>query len=265
MTRTFLTEKELKELVPAAYSHHADPNVSDKYVFIPTYKVIEYLGNLGWKPVYARQNYSKKERKYAKHIIRFSNKEGLLEKGEVVNEFVYIGAHDRSFVAELNAGLRRCICGNQMTISAGDFACMFTKHIGFIYEEFEKKMKETIKQFTILSKKVETYKTIQLTEVEKNKFAYVASMAHWKGEVKIDSKLLLNVRRPEDESDNLWTVFNRIQENIIKGGVTFNAKSDKTGKPRTRTTRGVKNIIRDHNINKELWNIMAAFATTRKF
>jgi hypothetical protein len=261
----FLTETELRTQVPAAYASSPSSNVSTKYVFVPTYKIMNYLERLGWKPVSAKQVRSKKNAEYGKHMIRFRRKEGLLEKGETIEEIIYTGSHDRSFPATLNAGFYRCVCSNQMVVSESEFSSIHQRHIGFTYEDLEKIVKEIVKQFTVIANKVEQYKTIELTEVEKGKFAYVARNMNWGENSVINPESLLEVKRPEDESNNLWIVFNRIQEHLMQGGIHYSAPSDKTGKIRKRTTRKIKSVVRDLKLNSELWTVMAAFANDRSF
>ncbi|MDD5651560.1 MAG: DUF932 domain-containing protein [Candidatus Nanoarchaeia archaeon] len=263
--KKFLTENELRTQVPAAFSSSPASEVSTKYVFVPTYKIMNYLDRLGWKPVSAKQVKSKKNNDYGKHMIRFRKKEGLLEKGEIIEEIVYTSSHDRSFPATLNAGFYRCVCSNQMVVADNEFASVCQRHIGFTFDDLEKLVKEIVKQFTIIAEKVNTYKTIELTEVEKGKFAYVAKNMHWGEDSVINPDSLLEVKRLEDNKNDLWTVFNRIQEHIMQGGIHYSVPSDKTGKIRRRTTRQIKNVVRDLKINQNLWMIMAAFATNRSF
>jgi hypothetical protein len=263
--RRFLTETELRTQVPAAFIGSPSPKVSTKYVFVPTFKIVSHLEKLGWKPVTAKQVRSKKNSEYGKHMIRFRKREGLLEKGEIIEEIIYTGSHDGSFPATLNAGFHRCVCSNQMVVADKEFSSIHQKHIGFTYEDLEIIVKEIVKQFTIISAKVEEYKTIELTEVEKGKFAYVARNMNWGENSVINPESLLEVKRPEDESNNLWIIFNRIQEHILQGGIQYSAPSDKTGKIRRRSTRKIKSVVRDLKLNSDLWMLMAAFANDRSF
>jgi len=59
---------------------------------------------------------------------------------------------------------------------------------------------------------------------------------------------LLTPRRYEDYSDDLWTVYQRIQENLIKGGL-----AGRNAKGRRNHTRPVKGIDGDVKLNRALW------------
>jgi hypothetical protein len=64
---------------------------------------------------------------------------------------------------------------------------------------------------------------------------------------------LTPVRR-EDEGDNLWNVFNVVQEKIIEGDFdyTFGTKS--------RKARKIKNFQQDQKINTKLFNTALEYA-----
>ena len=52
----------------------------------------------------------------------------------------------------------------------------------------------------------------------------------------------------EDKKDDLWTVYQRLQENLIKGGL-----SDRNTKGKRARTRSVNGIDGDIKLNKALW------------
>jgi hypothetical protein len=264
-TRSFLTETQLRERVPAAFSSSPEPGVSKHYTFVPTFKVIENFKKVGWFPVSARMNNSKGVADYGKHTIRFGNKTGKLEVKEIVPEIVWMNSHDRSFSSVLEMGLGVCVCSNQLVVSESTFSRIMQKHININFEVILKVADEAIKQFDILGNKIEEYKTINLTKIQKDKFAYIARNAYWGEDSIINPKLLLNTRRVEDESDSLWKTYNVIQENIQKGGISYVGPANEEGKLRKRTTRETKNIVRDFQINQTLWAIMNGFAVNRKF
>lgn len=265
-SRQFLTEQELREKVPAAFATQPADGLSKRYVFVPTDKtIIHNLNKLGWYPIYARQNKSKKKRgdKWGKHVIRFAKEQGLLKKGDYVEELLYVGCHDGTYKIELNLAIKVCICDNQAVVVDSEFTTIAQKHFNFEIKDFEKITKQAVRQFSILSKKINEFKSIELSKKEKEKFAKQAKTAYWGENSIIDPKVLLNTRRVENEKDDLWTVYNVVQENIQKGGIEYKGYSEKTKKERKRKTRATKNIIRDIDINKKLWTIMQALAVSR--
>jgi hypothetical protein len=63
---------------------------------------------------------------------------------------------------------------------------------------------------------------------------------------------LLGVRRTGDTGDDLWSTLNKVQENLIRGGLT---RRSATG--RLTRTRGITAIRRDIELNSRLWDLAA--------
>jgi hypothetical protein len=63
----------------------------------------------------------------------------------------------------------------------------------------------------------------------------------------LDHNSLLLTRRFEDAGDSLWNTLNRIQENVIKGGVNLNRSR------RQSSTRVLRSVGDDARINAQLW------------
>ncbi len=59
---------------------------------------------------------------------------------------------------------------------------------------------------------------------------------------------ILPLRRYEDRQDDLWSVFNRCQKNLLKGGL-----QGRTAKGKRSHTRAVKGIDGDVKLNRALW------------
>ena len=62
---------------------------------------------------------------------------------------------------------------------------------------------------------------------------------------------LLTQRRFDDGNNSLWITFQRVQENIIKGGVKGKVYGENG--PRKVTTRAVQSLDRNIKLNQALW------------
>src|SRR6516165_3070691 len=65
---------------------------------------------------------------------------------------------------------------------------------------------------------------------------------------------LLNARRAGDSNPDLWTVFNRVQENVIRGGLD-NFGYDANNRYRRGHTRQVKGLDQSTALNRALWTL----------
>jgi hypothetical protein len=69
---------------------------------------------------------------------------------------------------------------------------------------------------------------------------------------KVNAAQLLNVIRDEDKGNDIWTVFNRIQENLTQSNRIKDANMKLLG--------GVSNVYEDTRINKELFQLAHSYA-----
>ena len=63
--------------------------------------------------------------------------------------------------------------------------------------------------------------------------------------------------------DDLWRVFNRVQENAIRGGLTAWGR-DAQNRPRRVTSREVTGIDGDVRLNRALWTLTERMAELKR-
>jgi hypothetical protein len=68
---------------------------------------------------------------------------------------------------------------------------------------------------------------------------------------------MLRVRRSEDDSDDLYTVMNVIQENVMRGGMMYQTHNT------VRRVIAISNVNRNVNINQALWMTAEGIAAKR--
>ena len=107
--------------------------------------------------------------------------------------------------------------------------------------------------FPIIYNNMESMKSKILTDNDVIEYGRIASQNHWGEDRKIDLDGLLKVRRKEDDGNELWKVFNRVQENMLKGGIITSKKV----KDRiiVNKTRPIKSVDTNVSLNKMLWGL----------
>jgi len=95
-------------------------------------------------------------------------------------------------------------------------------------------------------------KESELTPVEAIAMATEAALIRFGKDIKFDVNQLLNTIRPEDEGNDVWTVFNRIQENLTQAHRITDRDGDMFG--------AVIDSREDTRINKELFQLAHAYA-----
>ena len=250
----------LEKNAPAALGNRRDDRVSDKYSFIPTSRVVDILEDQGWDLTFARQVKSRTwSDETAKHHLSFRH-QGLsrddLAVGDSVPQIELINAHNGLGTYRLLAGIFRFVCSNGMVVSEQDFASVTLRHIGFTEDQVIEASNSVIEGVSRLSDVVDEWQQLILTPDQKVEFATQAEEIRWGGDNNFKRgtfvENLLNVRREADQRDDLWGVYNVVQENLLSGG--FNHPNT------NRRARSIKNIDKDISYNQQLWGVAREFA-----
>lgn len=248
-----LSNDAMRKYSPAIFAKEPDSRVSKRYGFIPTYSILEGMHDNGFEPVEVR-NYNRRNSAalvHTKHMIRF-RQAGSIEArkvGDVVPQIVLINSHDRTSQFELYGGLFRLVCSNGMLVSDGEqVQPIHIRHTANMVEEVVDTSLRIIKQHKNVFKYVDAMRTIELSSKAQVEFARKALALTLTGTEKYTPQVLLAARRKEDEGPQLWHVFNRVQENMTKGGI-----EGKNANGRKVMTFGVRSIAKDVRLNCGLW------------
>jgi hypothetical protein len=252
-----ITNDQLIRVAPSIGASQPYHEVSDRYAFVPTISAVNYLRDAGWKPVMAAEVRARKEDKrgFQKHMIRFTRPD-LVVNGHRMDLLLY-NSHDRGCAFQLIGGVFRFVCSNGLII--GDRMAEYShRHVGFEPEKFVHSALEVGEHLETVAGVVDEWQTIDLTPNERGIFAQVAHQVIYDEPDKapIEARQLLVTRRFDDRTkSDLWTTFNTVQENTIRGGLRGrNAKGQRT------RTRAVKSIDRDKNLNMALWTLTQKMA-----
>lgn len=245
--------QNIQEVCSSAFTLASAPNVSNNYTHIPTSQVIEDMIELGWTPVSAQEVRARKSRGYQKHIIRFQN-QNIMIKGndgdDVFPELLLTNSHDGKNAFHLRVGLYRLVCSNGLVIADTEFSNVAIRHMGYTFEALREQVLAMINTLPNLVQKINTFRTTELSETQIEEFATKAVALRWKGKKSyVELTELVAAERDQDKGSNLWTVFNRIQEKLVNGGLSYN-----NGK-KTRKVRALKNFTADMQFNGELWQL----------
>jgi hypothetical protein len=107
------------------------------------------------------------------------------------------------------------------------------------------------------------WQALQLTSSEQMAFAEAAHELRFEVEEgdapAIQPRQLLEANRREDNGNDLWRTFNRVQENVIRGGLRGYSR-DEQNRVRRVTTREVKGIDQNVRLNRALWTLTERMA-----
>lgn len=245
-----LPRSVMRDVAPAIFASEPYRDCSDKYRFISTIDALDALYDEGYRVHMVGQSTPRLADKnnFAKHIVRLRH-ESPNSKG-VANEIVLRNSSDTSSSAVMMAGVFRTVCMNGLI--AGDISQeVKIRHIGTGVGDYVDGAYTIINQFKEIDKHREAMEGAYIGHLKQAQFAEEA-MALRYDETKehIHSYYLLHQRRQADLASDLFTAFNVVQENLLKGKI-----QGYTNRGKIKTLRAVTSIDETVRINRELWNL----------
>jgi len=267
--QTYMNKEQLKEVCPLAFATEAtNPKVSGKYLFVNTETIIDDLDKLGWKPVQAAQRKGRgKSTIFSKHMIAFQNPDLKIKGKDGDDSFpriIMTNSHDGMQAFKFSVGIFRLVCSNGLVVADEQFSDFKIKHKGYTFDELRGVVNQAVAD---LPNKVEVLNQMKqrvLTQEEKNKLALDAMLiragispgSDKAKEFNYDDETIIDIldpKRDADKGDDLWRVFNVVQEKITQGD--FHAAL--TG-AKVRKVRKIKSFEKDLKVNKELFKLATA-------
>ena len=266
------TNEDIYRFAPSVFAVNAHESRSDRFKPIATIEILDRLREEGFEVVSATQSRTRdsSKRDYTKHMLRLRHVNDLANvtaKDKLTDthaEIVLKNANDGSAAYQLHAGAYRTICANGLIAMTDLFDCIKVRHSGSIEKIAHNVIEGT---FTVLE---ETNKmlgnrndwaAINMSDEARMAFAEAAHVIRFgdsegKVETPIKPSQLLTPRRAFDRATDLWTVYNVVQENAIKGGM----RAYDYNKERFTSAREVKGIDQDVKLNKALYKLADYFA-----
>jgi len=258
-----LSNEQIMSAAPSVFATAPHFEVSDRYGFMPTINVVDALRNEGWMPVDATQKNVRdvSKRDLTTHLLRFRRLDNDIQVGDSVVEILLKNAHDRSSAFVLHAGIFRMACANGIVIADSTFNKLSVRHGKNIVGDIIEGSCEVINEVPAICETVETMQATELSGEERAIFAHTAyTYAHGeRDEDTLTSKesiinQMLRPKRYADKGTDLWSTFNVVQENIIKGGIRT-SKIGSNGRVRRSTKRAVGNIDKNIKLNKAIFEM----------
>ena len=261
---TPLAEEQMRRAAPSIFAEGKHVSRSERYTYIPTIEVLRGLRKEGFEPFMVAQSKSRIEGKtaFTKHMICMRHAGGLSgasqARGEA-NEIILINSHDGASSYQMLAGVFRFVCCNGLVVGqvAQDIRI---PHKGNIQNDVIEGAFRVLDDFEVVNEHTDAMKALQLEPREEVAFA-TAALALRFGERTVEeggghvaapvtATQLIEARRPEDLGHSLWTTFQRVQENVMRGG-----QPGRSAKGRRQLTRPVGSIDRGVTLNRALWTL----------
>jgi hypothetical protein len=243
----------IRQRAPAVFAPSADERMSEKYTFIPTERVLSGLMQAGFVPVDARQARAHRSSAlHARHVVRLRRRFETVRLKDAIPEVVFLNSHDGTSAYQLRLGLFRVMCTNGLIVSHGAFPTYHVSHRGNVVDDVIAGALEVSERFVSLAAQVEQMEARRLFTDEQVRFAERALRLRYpdRDDTGLQPSQLLTCRRTEDLGDDLWSTLNKVQENLLRGGLT---RRSATG--RLTRTRRITAIREDVRLNSGLWDL----------
>lgn len=260
-----LSVDEVRFHAPSVFGEDAHESRTGRYQHISTAMVMTKLMEEGFYPVFASQQRVRNESRvpFTRHVLKFRhpNMTEIAGLGGVTPEVGLMNSHDGSTTYKLFLGFFRVLCANGMY--TGDmFSGVVVRHKG---EDIQGKVIDgaykVIQDAPRLAETLSTWRETQMAQDQISDYGNGAIKLIYGDEAPpVQSTQITTAHRDGDIDPNLWNVFNRVQENVINGGLSYIRP---TGRRRNGHTRSVTGLNRDVAVNQALWNYTEGFAGDR--
>lgn len=253
-----LSKEQVKQVAPSVFTKTGASTVSDKYSHIPTERVLDDMSALGWNVVDAKEIKARKNQGFQKHMLVFANPEIVISGNDgdtVFPRILLTNSHDGKNAFTFQAGLFRLVCSNGLVIADEQFGQMKIRHMGYDFEALQTLITEMVEKLPLTVDSMNHFKTKQLSQEQKQQFALEALGLRFDTENKtFNVDEFLTPTRKEDSNDDLWSVFNLVQEKLVNGMFDYRSAS------KTRKARRIKNFQQDIALNTELYKLALQYA-----
>jgi hypothetical protein len=250
-----------REKAPGIFAPGPHSRLSKNYKFISSLELIEHLGKQGWGLVNAKQSASKNANPiyttYGTHIMHFAHNDLYMKDNhggiEGRPQIVMINNANGDRPLQIEAGIFRLVCSNGLVIKTTDFGSMKERHIKHNQEEINAIIDQKVVDIEKAVTNINRWIARPMTSKEQFSFATEALALRLSGDRQPEQYELMGIlepKRKEDAPNDLWHIFNRVQENLTKGGFELNG----------RTAREIKNPMADFSMNQTLWSIAEKYA-----
>lgn len=240
------------------FSHDTGYNVSKRYSAVNTGIIVQQFEAQGFE--LHRQSHARvkdaAKAGFQRHLFAFRHPSMQLRGvGDSVPEILLKNSYDGSSSFKLMLGIYRLVCSNGLIVGT-TYNAVSVRHVGAnALERAVQGAFEVSQQIERAADNIQRMQAVQLSQMQQLQFAEnAAGLIVPANAVQFRASDLLRARRGPDTGSDLWTVFNRVQENIVRGGLRYST-IDAQSRVRNQTKRAVRSIDTTIDVNRALWTI----------
>jgi hypothetical protein len=216
--------------------------IKQKEFYIPTLDVVTKLQDEGWQLSGVAEQRGK-NRKTSNNYVQLQHPDFAIKnnkgKDEAYTSITISNSCNGLQPLQMSLGMFRQVCSNGMIRFDEHAESQTIKHTEINSRDLDRFVISMNSKANTLLTEVNEMKHRGLSIKDMRKLAIEAARLRYDNLDKINIDNLFAVNRVEDESNDLWTVFNRIQENL---------------------THDVSNMNENIRLNQQLFSLVESFA-----
>lgn len=260
---------EIEALAPAVYAHDHAENLTNKYGNFNSANAIEVMRDYGYGVTQAAQVKGRTAQAniHGQHLLAFSKHSDISSGNNERPEIIFYNSHDGKSSMKLFAGIYRFICSNGIVAGEGFDQKMI--HYKSNLDNFEGILNQTADRLYDISSMTNNMKNITPDSERVVEFAKQAleTRFDWYGIDKDERERnaytprsindALASSRVEDNNNDAWTIFNRVQESVLRGGIHILGNTTRRGRKMEayKKSKALTSIKQNVDINRALWDI----------
>lgn len=229
--------------------------LSEKYKLVPTKMIAEKFKSMGFVVDDYKETKVRKASKngFQKHFVRLSNPKLLsTNHNDVKLQLLVTNSHDGLSSFSIKLGFFRLVCSNGLVVGQ-TFESVNLRHTGNIIEQIDEAVERMVAQVNKLNAAIQKMKDTKLTNDQQNEF--IAQAIKTRYPTKQTNDVSIPIMRPEDGESNVFSLYNRVQEALIRGGNNVRGSNN-----RMRAARELRSIRGITKVNEELFTLAEKFA-----
>ena len=244
-------------LVPSALAEAAHSSRTKRYQFFSTRDIVMRLQDRGFTVAHSSQSGVRNPayNGFQRHqvFLDFPKGDGLHSPTQKM-QLRLVNSHCGTAPLRLLLAVYVMVCSNGLIAPRDHHDLLRFRHVRnrfdpeFVHDKALDYAVQTTHHISQMERR-------ELSPEEQLQFAHYAIGLRWpdSSHPPFDPRKMLHARFEQQNHPDLWSVLNRIQDNVLNGFTYFNAEIKKD-----RTVRPLTSIPRDLNINQRLWDYAIA-------
>lgn len=239
-----LSEQQIRKKAPAVFATAPAHWVSERYTFLRTYEIVNWLKLEGWKVIQAKQINKVKEANLLinLHMVTLVDPFHPIAPGDLYPQIVLANGHTGYNAFRLNTGIFQLSTEIGLRVNIDELQDLYTRHISYTFEDMQQYCRTIINNLAYLRQKIETFSAKRLSRAQTQRFAEQALLLKQatseKRELCYDE--LLNGLGAD--GDSLWKTYEHLQRKFLRSEYYYYEDGTRTPKKANSIVGLKKNI-----------------------